>query len=397
MTKTPKSVLDYLEGLTWDGTPRIDRWLVEYAGAEDSSYVRAVSRAALVAAVRRARHPGCRLDQMLVIQGPQGCEKSSALRALAVDPDWFTDDAPISGSSQAIIEATHGKWIVELSELNGMGAGDIAALKAFLSARDDVPKRQAYQRVPERVPRAFLVVGTTSATDYLQDPTGNRRFWPVRVERFDVERLSADRDQLWAEAAAAEAAGDEIRVPDRDVPEQADTAPVDLRERLLGFLMKEWSRKDSRQLVAVDLLYSPGHGYRDEEVRRWERADEPEFFAEPANVEQLAATIVRVAEEEADNRTGRQRFVVRAHQHAGTKNVMSFSVVPAYYGSDGSDGEARDDRAAYVVVSDGSGVEFSSPSIDAACAYVSEKLRKQADETALVNPSSYRIKRVPSA
>lgn len=275
MTKKPTSVREYLDALTWDGQPRIDRWLIEYAGVEDSAYIRAVSRAALVAAVRRARHPGCRVDEMLVIQGPQGTEKSSALRVLAIEDAWFTDDLPISGSSQAIIEATAGKWIVELSELNGMGAGDVAALKALLSAREDVPKRQAYQRVAERVPRAFMIVGTTSASEYLADTTGNRRFWPVRIERFDVARLRADRDQLWAEAAAAEASGEQVRVPTDATHEEC---------------------------------------------------------------------------------------------------------------------------VAYVVINDQIGAEFSSAHLDAACTYVADKVREQAAKPgALINPSSYHIKRVPSA
>jgi len=78
-----ESVIDYLNSLAWDETPRLDRWLVECAGADDSPYVRAVSRAMLIAAVRRARHPGCRFDQMPVLEGPQGCGKSAALRVLA--------------------------------------------------------------------------------------------------------------------------------------------------------------------------------------------------------------------------------------------------------------------------------------------------------------------------
>ena len=197
----PKSVTDYLDALTWDGTPRIDRWLVDYAGAEDTPYVRGVSRAMLVAAVRRARHPGSPLDQVLVLEGPQGCGKSTALRVLAADDAWFTDALPSVKDARQVIEATAGKWIVEDSELAAKMAA--AGFKAFLSATHD-EARLAYQRESTRVPRSFVVVGTTNATDdYLRDATGNRRFWPVRVRRFDLERLAAARDQLWAEAAGA--------------------------------------------------------------------------------------------------------------------------------------------------------------------------------------------------
>jgi len=205
-----KSVTDYLNALVWDGTPRIDRWLVDCAGADDTPDVRAVSRALLVAAVRRARHPGCQFDQMLVLEGPQGCGKSSALRLLAVDDAWFTDDAPITDDARKIIEATHGKWIVEMAELTGTGMdrSDSAAFKSFLSRSADVA-RMPYQRDQTRVLRQFVVVGTSGSSDYLRD-TGSRRFWPVRVRRFDLKRLAEVRDQLWAEAAVIEATGEAI-------------------------------------------------------------------------------------------------------------------------------------------------------------------------------------------
>ena len=207
-----KSVIDYLNALVWDGVPRLDRWLVDCAGAEDSPYVRAASRAMLVAAVRRARHPGCRFDQMPVLEGPQGCGKSSALRVLAVEDAWFADFLPITdGDARKIIEATQGKWIVEAGELAGMKSSDSSTLKSFLSRSTD-EARMAYQRDRTRVPRQFVIVGTTGSSDYLRD-TGNRRFWPVRVVHFDLARLTEIRDQLWAEAAVAEAAGEAIDLP----------------------------------------------------------------------------------------------------------------------------------------------------------------------------------------
>lgn len=210
--ETHKTVTDYLSSLVWDGTPRLDRWLVDCAGAEDTPHVRAACRMILVAAVRRARHPGCRFDQLPVIDGPQGCGKSSALRVLAVEDGWFTD----------LADVTLGTWIVEVAELESFreSAEDEekdresaprrapSALKAFLARTHD-KARLAHQR---DVPRSFVVVGTTSAADYLVDSTGNRRFVTVHVQRFDLERLRAIRDQLWAEAAVAESAGETILV-----------------------------------------------------------------------------------------------------------------------------------------------------------------------------------------
>ena len=204
------SVIDYLKGLVWDGTPRLDRWLVDLAGAEDTADVRAISRGMLVAAVRRARHPGCRFDQMPVLVGPQGSGKSAALRVLVGD-DWIGDDLPLS-DARSLLEATTGKWVVEIGELEGLGESRGADLKAVLSRTHD-EARMAYQQEISRVPRQFVIVGTTNETDeYLRSATGNRRFWPVRVHGFDLDRLRSDRDQLWSEAAAIEARGEAIQL-----------------------------------------------------------------------------------------------------------------------------------------------------------------------------------------
>jgi predicted P-loop ATPase len=207
---TMLSVIDYLNGLAWDGVPRLERWLVEYAGADDTPYVRAVSRAMLVAAVRRARQPGCSIDQIPILVGPQGCGKSSALRVLA-GIDWIVDGLPIDDTiddARKVLEETAGKWLVEIDELHGAPTSD---LKAFLSRTHDAA-RPAYQKTTERVPRAYVIVGTSGDPNFLSDTTGNRRFWPVSVKKFDLDKLGAIRDQLWAEAGIAEAAGASIFV-----------------------------------------------------------------------------------------------------------------------------------------------------------------------------------------
>jgi hypothetical protein len=110
---------------------------------------------------------------------------------------------------------------------------------------------------------------------------------------------------------------------------------AELHGKILGFLMAEWARKDNRQLIGVDLLYSPGQGFKDEEIRKWIRADEPELFAEFVNVEKLVAQIIEIAEGEVDAKSpGKHRFIVRTHQHMGGRATMSFALSPSYRGSD---------------------------------------------------------------
>lgn len=223
-------VREYLSSLAWDQEPRIERWLIDYAGAPDTPYVRAVSRLVLVAACRRIRKPGVKYDEMLILESPQGTDKSSALRALAFNDDWFTDDLPLGSDTRRFMESTAGKWIVEAGELKGMGKSDIAALKACLSRQRD-EARLAYGHKNTRVARQFVIIGTTNETEgYLKDATGNRRFWPVRIQRFDLARLRADRDQLWAEAAEAEALGESIRLD----PRLYEAAALEQEQRLAG-------------------------------------------------------------------------------------------------------------------------------------------------------------------
>ncbi|HTR54985.1 MAG TPA: virulence-associated E family protein [Kofleriaceae bacterium] len=236
-------VRDYLASLSWDRTPRIARWLIDYAGAPDTEYVRAVSRIVMVAAARRIRRPGAKYDEMLILESPQGFDKSNALRVLAVRDDWFTDDLPLGADTKRLMEATAGKWIIEAGELKGMGKGDIAALKAYLSRQRD-EARMSYDHKNTVAPREFVIIGTTNERDgYLRDATGNRRFWPVRVQRFDLARLQDERDQIWAEAAEAERLGESIRLDpvlyaDAAVEQEArlrgDDPLIDLLHRTLG-------------------------------------------------------------------------------------------------------------------------------------------------------------------
>lgn len=199
-------ILDYLASVPPDAVPGsapdlTETWLIRFGGAPDTPFVRAISRIVLVAAVRRVRQPGCKFDEMLILESPQGKSKSTALRALVPNDAWFTDDFRLDASeSRKMMEMTGGHWIIEAGELRGMSAGDHNVLKQYLSRQED-KARLSYGHKTTHIKRQFIIIGSTNDEQYLKDPSGNRRTWPVRVVEFDVPALLAVRDQLWAEAA----------------------------------------------------------------------------------------------------------------------------------------------------------------------------------------------------
>lgn len=193
-------VRHYLEGLSWDRVGRISSWLQAYCDAAHSDLISRFGRAWLIAAVARALRPGCKADNALVLEGPQGAGKSSALKALAGE-DWFFDGLRDMHGKDASA-GLRGKWIIELPELSAMRRTDAEAVKAFLS-RTEERYRPAYGRFEVVEPRRCVFAGTTNRGDYLADDTGGRRFWPVQVGKVDVAGLKRDRDQIWAEAVAA--------------------------------------------------------------------------------------------------------------------------------------------------------------------------------------------------
>ncbi len=205
-------VLDYLAPLVWDGVKRIDTWLHDYGQVENTEYSRAVGRLVLLAAVRRVRQPGAKFDEILVFVDPtQGNDKSEAILALCPNPDWFSDSLKLGTSDKERLEKLGGKWIVEMPELAGMRKGEVEAVKAELSRQVD-RARKAYARHSTEAKRQCIFIGTTNNVEFLKDDQ-NRRFWPVETGAWDVPALKRDRDQLWAEAAAAEATGESIRLP----------------------------------------------------------------------------------------------------------------------------------------------------------------------------------------
>jgi predicted P-loop ATPase len=185
---------DWLTSLKWDGTQRLDTWLIDYCGVEDNVYTREAGRCWLIGAITRAYQPGTQFDHCLVFEGDQGLGKSSLLRTLA--NGWFQELEDFSGKESA--EVLMGTWIVEISELSALKKSDIESVKRFLTAVSD-RYRPAYGRHVVDMPRTCVFAGTTNRTEYLKDASGNRRFWPVLCQKIERDAFRKDRDQLLAE------------------------------------------------------------------------------------------------------------------------------------------------------------------------------------------------------
>jgi predicted P-loop ATPase len=205
----PRDMLRFCRQYAWDGAPRLGGaetpgWLTTYGGAEDTPYIRAVSRAFLVSLVARVMQPGCKVDTMLLLIGPQGCGKSTIARILG--GQWFTDAVPNlrSATGQDVSLLIRRALVVEMAELASMRQTHVEDLKAFLS-RTTEQYRKPYDRAPVTEPRRCVFIGTTNAETPLRDATGGRRFWPVEVATvhpIDLDGLQRDLGMLFGEAVA---------------------------------------------------------------------------------------------------------------------------------------------------------------------------------------------------
>jgi len=201
-------VLDWLGGLVWDETPRLDHWMPECLGVKAGPYASAVGRYFILNVVARVMEPGCIMRSVPVLEGAQNRGKSTALRILA-DP-WFSDSHLDIGNKDAY-EMIQGSLIYEIAEMHAFSKAEASKVKQFISSREDVwvPK---WVRGRIKVPRQMVFAGSVNpdGAGYLRDWTGNTRFWPVLCEEdgdINLPRLQAQREQLFAEAVALYKAG----------------------------------------------------------------------------------------------------------------------------------------------------------------------------------------------
>lgn len=206
-------VRDYLQGLRWDGIPRLDRLLIDYIGAEDTPYVRTVTRKAFTAAVARIMRPGVKFDTMLTLIGAQGRGKTTLFAILG--GEYFSNSL-LTFEGKDAMEGLQGKWILEIGELQAMNKTEMNAAKNFMSKTSDT-YRAPYARNTETHLRQCVFFGTTNTRQCLRDNTGGRRFWPVDIDaqpptKSIWDELAGERDQLWAEAVHRWIEGESIHL-----------------------------------------------------------------------------------------------------------------------------------------------------------------------------------------
>ena len=228
---------DYLESLKWDGKERLEMWLSKVFGAvelngyrvvpkpedddgrgpgDGNEYLALVGTKFMVGAVARIFEPGCKFDNMLVLEGKQGRGKSTAIRILF--GDWFSDTQLDLQNKDAYAQLD-GIWGYEIGEMDAFSRAEATRVKAFVTSQVD-RYRAAFERRPESHSRSTVFIGTTNQDEYLKDPTGARRFWPVRVSNdVDFDILREERDQYWAEAVARYRRGEKWHVTPQEQDE----------------------------------------------------------------------------------------------------------------------------------------------------------------------------------
>ena len=250
-------IRDYLSALPeWDQTPRIETLLIDYLGAPDNRYVRAVTRKTLCAAVKRVLQPGIKFDTMLVLNGPQGVGKSTLIAKLG--GEWFNDSLSLNDTKdKTAAEKLQGFWIMEIGELAGLRKAEVETLRSFLSRQNDIYRASFGKRATPHLRQCVFFGTTNEESGYLRDTTGNRRFWPVKTPgngyKHSWQLTQREIDQIWAEALFYVQQGEKIHL-DSEMDalakeEQREAMETDEREGLVReyldkLLPADWETMD---------------------------------------------------------------------------------------------------------------------------------------------------------
>tara|TARA_R110002020_G_scaffold10923_1_gene41493 strand:- start:364 stop:1698 length:1335 start_codon:yes stop_codon:yes gene_type:complete len=198
-------LIEWLDSMQWDGTPRLASWIIEATDCEDNDLNRTMAEKWLIQAIARAYKPGCKADCVLILAGDQGAGKSTLFRTLATE-EYFADTPLDIGSANSYSQIARA-WIYEVAELDSVRRSANSATKAFLSAQED-NFRPAYGRHAITIKRHVVFAGTTNESQFINDMTGSRRYWPLKVNEVNLHWVQENRDQLWAEAIVAFKAGE---------------------------------------------------------------------------------------------------------------------------------------------------------------------------------------------
>lgn len=250
-------IREFIENLPeWDKVPRVDTLLIDYLGADDNEYVRAVTRKTLCAAIKRVLYPGCKFDSMLVLNGPQGVGKSTLIAKLA--GEWFSDSLNLGDTKdKTAAEKLQGYWILEIGELAGLKKAEVETLRSFLSRQNDIYRAAFGKRATPHL-RQCVFFGTTNAeSGYLRDTTGNRRFWPVKTPGTGIKHswdLTPELIcQIWAETLVYVKQGEKLYLSAElealSKAEQREAMESDEREGLVRLyldtlLPEDWDGMD---------------------------------------------------------------------------------------------------------------------------------------------------------
>ena len=279
-------VREYLNGLVWDGAKRADTIFIDYLGAEDTVYTREVTRKALLGAVARIMSPGCKHDHILVLVGPQGCRKSTTLARLG--KSWFSDSLYTLSGKDAY-EQLQGYWIIEMGEMAATRKAELEQIKQFVSKQSD-NFRSAYARRTQEHPRQCAFFGSTNDEEFLRDPTGGRRFWPVVVTEEGRKRADGFTDeivdQVWAEIVTRYNAGEQWYLSENAeaMAREVQSAHTEQNGKqgvvenfLETLLPKNW---DERDLDGRLMFYNGGFGGEERGTERRDRVCALEIWAE---------------------------------------------------------------------------------------------------------------------